>query len=326
MMRILALVALLFSVAVLGGCGDVLDARADRREAIWMEAHPPLGTLVEVEGRRIHVYVSGRARGTAPDVVLLHGSNGNLRDFTFDLVDRLAGDFRVIAVDRPGLGFSDSWGPADSDPAEQARVLRLAVAQLGVRRPIVLGHSYGGAVAMAWALQDQSHTAAVVQVSGATHPWGGDLTPWYRFNRTRLAPTVLRVIAAFAPESAAFDAVHDIFEPDPVPEGYAEYFGLGLSMRRESQADNARQMNALHGYLEQMQPHYGELHLPIEIVQGSEDPVIDPDIHARALVAEVPSARLTVVDGVGHMVHHTAPDAVVAAVRRAARRANGADR
>lgn len=92
-------------------------------------------------------------------------------------------------------------------------------------------------------------------------------------------------------------------------------------MRRQSTADNARQMNALHGYLQQMQPRYPDLTLPIEMVQGAEDPVIDADIHARALVAEVPSARLTVVEGAGHMVHHTAPDAVVAAVRRAARRA-----
>lgn len=171
MRRALALI-LLLSAALLAGCAAFVNERADQHEAAWMQEHPPQGRLLTVEGRQVHVFVTGRARGSAPDVVLIHGSNGNLRDFTFDLAGRLANDFRVIAVDRPGLGYSDSWGETDSDPAEQARILRAALAQLGVRRPIVLGHSYGAAVALAWALQDQRHTAALVLVSGATHPWG----------------------------------------------------------------------------------------------------------------------------------------------------------
>ena len=45
--------------------------------------------------------------GEGPDVVLIHGAFGSLRDFTFDLSDRLSERYRVIAFDRPGLGYTD---------------------------------------------------------------------------------------------------------------------------------------------------------------------------------------------------------------------------
>lgn len=311
----------LATVVLLASCAALVGERADQRETAWMQEFPPVGQFVEVEGHRIHLLVAGRARGTAPDIVLIHGANGNLRDFTYDLVDRLSGEFRVIAVDRPGLGYSDSWGEADSDPAFQARVLREAVEQVGVHRPIVLGHSYGGSVATAWALQDQRHMAALVLAAPAVEPWEGELSAWYRLNASALGGTVRSLVAAFATESALDRALANVFEPEPVPAGYARAFGAELSMRRSSQANNNRQVNALLGYLTAMQPHYPDLTLPIEIIHGDADTTVGLDIHARRFAREVASARLTVIPGAGHMLHHTRIEALVAAIHRARRRA-----
>ncbi|MCB1407153.1 MAG: alpha/beta hydrolase [Rhodobacteraceae bacterium] len=320
MRRLLALIFALVLATGLAGCSALFAPIAAQREARWMAETPPLGQLIPVEGRQVHVLVAGRARGTAPDVVLIHGSNGNLRDFTFDLVGRLAGHYRVIAVDRPGLGWTDSWGEADSDPREQARILRLAVEAVGVHRPIVVGHSYGGAVAMGWALQAPRQTGAVVLISGATHPWEQDLTPWYRFNRTILARPVRAALAAFAPDRSVRNAIADLFDPEPLPNGYVEHFGAGLSLRRDSQANNVRQVNALLDHVTEMAPDYATLRLPIEILQGARDPVIAQETHADPMVARVSGARLTVIEDAGHMLHHTHQDAVVAAIGRATRR------
>ncbi|WP_417601730.1 alpha/beta fold hydrolase [Pararhodobacter oceanensis] len=316
-----ALLFAAFAILTLTGCEALFDPAASRREARWLQEIPPLGDLIEVEGRQVHVLVTGRPRGSARDVVLIHGSNGNLRDFTFDLVDRLSPRYRVIAVDRPGLGYSDTWGAIDSDPREQARILQLALAQIGVTRPIVVGHSYGGAVAMGWALNAPSETGALVLISGATHPWDEDLSAWYRFNRTALAPTVRAALAAFAPEPAAHRAIADLFAPDPLPEGYVAHFGAGLSMRRSSQANNVRQVNDLLGYITAMAPQYDRLTLPIEILQGARDPVIAQETHGDRLIAQASGARLTVIEDAGHMLHHTHPEAVIAAIHRAASRA-----
>ncbi|GAB4270454.1 MAG: alpha/beta hydrolase [Pararhodobacter sp.] len=287
-----------------------------------MAEYPPLGRFVTVEGQRLHVLETGQPRGQAPDVVLIHGANGNLRDFTFDITGRLEDAFHLYVVDRPGLGYSESAGAADTDPAHQARVLRAALARLGLRRPpIVVGQSYGGAVAMAWALQAPEDTAALVIISGATHPWGGGMTPWNWLNDTRAGPPARTAVSALAPEAIAAPALALIFAPNAVPEGYAEHFGTSLSMRRASQAASAAQVNALHEHLVAMAPRYPSLSMPIEVLHGDRDLLLPLDTHARPLVAAVPSARLTVLHGAGHMAHHADPDAVAAAVFRAAERA-----
>lgn len=318
---IVLILALLAGLGLLAGCAAALDARATTREAQWMARHPPVGRLLTIEGRQVHLVEAGRAAGEAPDLVLIHGANSNVRDFTFDLITRLEADYRIIALDRPGLGWSDSWGDADSDPRAQARILQQVVAQLGVSRPIVLGHSYGGAVAMAWALEAPDDTAAVVLLAGATYPWPGRLSFWYRFNEGPLGPSGRLLLAALVPENAARRVVEVIFRPHPVPEGYTAHFGTGLSMRRASQAANNRQINALSGYLEEMAPGYGALTLPVEVIHGDADTIVGLEIHSARLVDDVASARLTRLDGAGHMPHHSHPDAVVEALARARSRA-----
>jgi pimeloyl-ACP methyl ester carboxylesterase len=294
---------------------------AESREESWEASHPTVGRLIEIDGRQVHVLEAGQPRGRAPEIVLIHGANGNLRDFSFDLVDRLAPDWRVIAVDRPGLGWSDSWGEADSDPRFQARVLRRVAAELGVERPVVLGHSYGGAVALAWALEAEADTAALVLLSPASHPWPGDLGLWYRINETPLGRAGRALIAALTPTALAERVVADVFDPDPMPPGYAEHFGTGLALRRGSQEVNTRQVNALLDHVTEMHRDYSELTLPIEVVHGTADTIVGLHLHSARLADDVASVNLTVIEAGGHMPHHTHPDVVLGAVDRAARRA-----
>lgn len=316
----------LIAAASLAGCAALVDGRAERREASWEAAFPATGQFAEVEGRRLHLWVSGPARPGQQDVVLIHGANGNLRDFTYDLTGRLEGRFRVIAVDRPGLGWSETWGEADSDPAHQARVIRQALAGLGLRAPVVVGHSYGGAVAMAWALQDRG-TGAVVLLAGATHPWPGEtLGLWYRLNTTAIGEPARTLATALAPPATLDAALAGVFRPAPVPPGYGAHFGAPLALRRESQAANTRQVNALLHHVTRQQPAYAGLSLPIEIVHGDADTIVGLEIHARRLADEVEGANLTVIPGGGHMPHHSHPELVVAVIERAAQRALSAGR
>ncbi len=308
-------------VLLVGGCAVALDTRAERREADWAAAHPPAGQFIEIDGRRLHVDVAGQPQGRAPDVVLIHGASGNLNDFTFDLVSRLAPDFRVISVDRPGLGWSDSWGEADSDPQFQARVIRRALAQIGVERPVVVGHSYGGAVAMGWALEAEAETGALVLLAAATHPWPGNLGFWYRLNETPLARMGRRAVAALATQQQADSVARAIFRPAPVPPGYSDHFGPGLSLRRGALEANTRQVNALFTHVERMHPGYANLSLPVEAIHGDADRIVGLELHARRIAAEVPGARLTVIEGGGHMPHHSHPELTVEVIRRAAARA-----
>ncbi len=322
----LALILTLATFAGLSGCGVIVDVRADKREAAAEAAFPPEGQFVEVDGRRVHAVV----RGSGPDLVLIHGASGSTRDFTFAFMDRLADRYRVIALDRPGMGWSDrasdayggALNTAAEPPAEQAILLQAAAARLGADRPIVLGHSYGGAVALAWALERPDALSGLVVLAGASNPWPGGLGPLYGINSSQLgAATVVPLLAAFAPLSRADQVIAGIFAPQPAPEGYAGHVGVGLSLRRETLRANARQVNSLYPHIVAMSARYGSIAVPTEIVHGTEDEIVPLRIHSEPLAQQIPGARLTRLDGIGHMPHHAAPDDVEAAIDRIAARA-----
>jgi pimeloyl-ACP methyl ester carboxylesterase len=309
---------LILSTLAAGAVAAAIDHRATRREHVSEAAYPPTGQLIDIDGRAVHAHVEG----SGPDLVLIHGASGSTRDFTFSLVKALAPRYRVVAFDRPGLGWSDDIGPDGTSPMAQASILRAAADRLGVRRPIVLGYSYGGAVALAWALGDRASVAALVILAGATMPWTGGLGTWYALTSTALGrAAVIPLVTAFVPTVKSEAIINGIFAPDPVPEGYAGYLGAGLTLRRAVLSANARQVNALKAHVTAMARQYGELDLPVEILHGDNDPTVPHLIHALPLARILPDAAVTLLPGVGHMPHHADPGAVIAAIDRAGARA-----
>lgn len=314
----LALIVLL-SIAALAA---ITLWKARGHEARAEAAYPPKGQFVEIDGHRVHAVVIGPEAAEAPDLVLIHGASGSTRDMTFDLAPRLARDYRVIVLDRPGLGHTDRIGRGGASITEQAALLQQAAAQLGAARPIVLGHSYGGAVALAWAVTRPDALSALVPVAGAAKPWDGALPALYRvLSHPVLGPIAAPLITAFVPESYVEGAVAGIFAPQVPPEGYLSHVGAALTLRRETLRENALQRANLLTEIEALHSRYDGITVPIEIVHGSADTTVGLLIHARPLADQVPGAHLTDLDGIGHMPHHAAPDAVVAAIHRARNRA-----
>lgn len=290
--------------------------RAATREARALADHPPEGQILTVNGQRVHVLV----QGSGPDLVLIHGASGSLRDFSFDLIDRLSPRYRVIAFDRPGLGNSDPLPDGDASLAGQVAVLKAAADQLGATRPLLVGQSYGGTVALSWALDHPA--AALVTIGSPSLPWPGTLDPWYRLNETALGRAVLiPLAAAWVPESYVESAVTAVFAPQPVPAGYLAHLGTDLTLRRSALAANVQQINSLRAQVVAMEPRLSTLTLPFEMVHGDADTIVPLSIHSAPLAARLPNAHLTVLHGVGHMPHHADPEAVLAAIDRAAARA-----
>lgn len=298
--------------------------RASAREEAINTAYPPQGQMLTVDGRQIHAVVSG----SGPDLVMLHGAGGNVRDMA-PLAELLADRFRVIRFDRPGMGHTEAdpqhrgaWSQGAATPQEQAALLARAAEQLGAKAPLVLGHSFGGAVAMAWGLDQPS--SGLIIVSGATLPWPDEYAIGTRNKLLsgRIGGAVLAPLAtAFVPESTVQDAVKSVFYPDPAPEAYAQDTGSFLSIRRSTLRANARQVAALYAALSEMAPRYPTLSLPVEILHGTADESVGYAIHAAKLQELLPNSTLTDLPGIGHMPHHTAKSAVAAAVARAAARA-----
>ena len=303
----------------------VVQWRAARHEARAMAAHPPIGKIIEVDGIPVHAKVMGQG----PDLVLIHGASGNMNDFTMGFAARMAERYRVILFDRPGLGWTGrlpgsggTWNNTEETPQAQAVLLQKAADQLGVKSPILLGHSYGGIVAVAWGLARPADTAALVLVGSVSEPWPGGLGWIYALTGSRIGGALFVPLAtAFISDRYINNNIGSIFEPQEAPAGYGAHLGVGLTLRRMSLRANAQQVNALRPHVVEMQKSYGTLRMPIEMVHGDTDTIVPAHVHAQVLINEVPNGALTLLPGQGHMLQHTAPDAVVAAIDRAAARA-----
>lgn len=310
------------TVVLLAAGVVVVDRLADLKEAQAEAGHGPVGQLIEVDGTMVHALV----RGDGPDLVLLHGASGNLRDFTFRLVEPLSRDFRVIAFDRPGLGWTEPLDRKAETPRDQARLLQRAADRLGVTAPIVLGHSYGGVVALAWALERPEETSALVLLGAVSNPWPGGIDLLYRVNASRPGgAVVVPLLTAFAPKTRIDTALEAIFAPQEVPAGYGAHVGAGLTLRRDSLRANARQLAGLKPEVVKMSKDYPTLTMPAELLHGEADTIVPIEVHSEPLSRQMPQAVLTRMPGVGHMPHHADPQAVIDAVHRAATRAGVKD-
>ena len=312
---------ILFAI-VLAAIWGWTQHRARLHEARAEAAFPPEGQIIEVQGTQVHGVVMGPDDGSVPDLVLIHGASGNTRDMTFDLAPRLANDYRVIVLDRPGLGYTDRINRTGATITQQAALLQKAAAQFGAEKPIVMGHSYGGAVALAWAVTQPDHIAALVDLAGAAKPWESGLSTYYRvLSHPVLGPLVIPFITAYVDDARVNQAVSEIFTPQAPPEGYLAHIGPGLTLRRHSMRANALQRANLLSEIEALHPRYDEIEIPVEIVHGTADTTVGLHIHAEPLARQLDSASLTRLPGTGHMPQHADEDAVVAAIDRAAGRA-----
>jgi len=278
---------------------------------------PPLGEFVTVGNERLHMW--DRGSGTA--VVLLHGASANLRDWTFGLAEPLSRTYRVIAFDRPGFGWSSRNGSPFS-VARQVTVMRAALRERGVDRAILVGHSFGGAVVMAWALAHPGEVIGVVPVSGVTMPYEG--LAFRAVAAAGLEQPIVNLYSNYmrltADRGGTEGFVSRIFWPQSPPKGYLDYIGVPLALQESTMKANAEDLANLNRTLLGQAPFYNRLHMPVEIIHGDRD-FVSAELHAKGLAKAVPHARLTLLPNVGHMAHHTAPSVLEQTLARLAEHA-----
>lgn len=276
-------------------------------------ATPEPDTMITVEGVALHF----TRLGAGPPVVLVHGASGNLADMTFRLAPALAGRHEVVAFDRPGLGRSDLPPGGGVSIGRQAELMRAALARMGIDRYVLVGHSYGGSVALAWAVEAPQSVEALLLISAPSQTWEGGLglTTDLLANPVT-GPLLAQGVGHLAPRGLVERAVTGVFAPQAVPPGYLAHLDPDSLVRPAVLHENARQLNALKEELRPLIPRYPDLAMPVELVHGEADATVGLAIHSARLVRQIPQARLTALPGVGHMPHQVATDAVVAAFGR----------
>ncbi len=280
------------------------------------EEFPAQGAFVEVDGIKLHYIDSGPRSGALPAIVIVHGASSNLRDLRHAFSDHLTDRFRVIILDRPGFGWSGRHtGYAHGSPGQQAELVHKAVAKIGVGAHVLVGHSWAGALVLAYGLNNPGNLKGIVALAPVSHPWPGGIAWYYSLTS---APFVGAVFSATVmlplAELQLQRAVKSVFHPQEPPEGYAKEAGVDLILRPQSFRANAVDVSNLFDFVSKQSTRYGEMTVPLTVISGSLDTIVSSDIHSRALERQVPGARVIILDGVGHMPHYVEPDLVIAEI------------
>ena len=293
-----------------------ITALVNRRSTKTAERdNPPTGQFLEVNGVHLH-YVE---RGSGAPLVLLHGNGSMIQDFeSSGLIDLAAKNYRVIVFDRPGFGHSDRPRNVVWTPAAQAELFRSALDRLGVSQAIVLGHSWGASVAVALGLKYPKLVQGLVLASGYYYPTFRPDVVALSAPALPLVGTVLRhTLSPIVSRLMWPHLMAKIFGPRSVPKkfkGFPKEMALRPSQIQASAAELALMIpDAFH-----FSDEYPNLKMPVVIVAGEEDRLVDIDTQSSRLHADVPRSKFHRVPGTGHMVHQTATGVVMSAINEVA--------
>jgi 3-oxoadipate enol-lactonase len=245
------------------------------------------------------------------ELVLLHGQPGSPADWQ-QVVGRLPAQLHAIAVDRPGYG-SSPLAPAGF--AANARALLDDLDERGVKRAVLVGHSYGGGVALSAASLAPQRVEAVVLLAsvgpGCVNGWdrllaapgsgqlcalvAWRLTPWIA--RARLARISRRRGSPLRPDE------------------HVNWQVWGRAGREHGQLWRTflTEQRSLLRELGELESAVASVRAPVLLLADPEDTQV-PVGTARRLAQTLPDARLQLVHGAGHHLPRRVPDVVADAI------------
>jgi len=282
-------------------------------------AVPPVGKFMEIDGQKLHYLDTG---GTGPVLVMIHGLGGTLRNYTYALTDKLSGEFRIIAVDRPGAGYSVRPDDAPAKLSAQAATLAKFIRALGLKQPLLVGHSLGGALSLAIALDHPDCVGALALIAPLTQAQEEVPEP---FQGLVIASPLLRKIIAWTLATPmgirnAPKLLPIVFGPDAVPADFPTRGGGLLGLRPKSFYNTSTDLLAASEDLPGMMQRYGGLAIPLGMLFAKGDLILDYRKHAEAMKQQCPALDLVLLEQHGHMLPLTAPDASADLIRRVAAR------
>lgn len=228
-----------------------------------MQKCPPLGNFVNVEDNRVH-YIE-RDGGQVP-VVFLHGASSNSRDWLHSLFEYLPNYFQLIAIDRPGHGYSSR--DSGVNLKDQVDLLHKVIKKLKVEKPVLVVHSLSGVIGARLLVDYPDEYTGLVIIAGATYPIG-DGSSWY----TKLAALPVlgqlfryALVPAIGPAIAP-GLINKSFYPQKAASDYAEKSCLELLFDPDRFLANAEDLNQVRPFLDESYPLYAKITSPVSLTQ-----------------------------------------------------------
>ncbi|MEM9053844.1 MAG: alpha/beta hydrolase, partial [Pseudomonadota bacterium] len=264
--------------------------------------YPPAGQLVDVGGSEVHVMTAGDA---GPPVLMIHGASANAYEYSYTLAPRLSQEHRVLMADRPGHGYSERPDDSETLAVQAAQMAGALEAVAPGEQAVIVGHSFGGAVALRLALDHPEKVKALVLLAPVSHDWGGGGEAWYNryAGSPLLGPAFSQLLPIVGPAQVR-SGVDSVFSPKPAPEGYYESSAIALLFRPSEFRANAEDVNALRGEMAAQQERYPQIEVPVVVFSGALDTVIRPPLHVGKLKHQIEGLQMVRLPNGGHMPHH----------------------
>lgn len=271
--------------------------------------YPPQGLFKTINNLKIH-YTD---IGSGQPVVLLHSQPANERQFDL-LKDKLRQNYRVISIDRPGMGYSE--GPKINSSERlviQAKVVSKLIREITDMKPIVIGHSYGGALALSLALHDQENLKKLVLVNTASHPWESDniWLPFKIITNPFIGKIFSNTYAMIYGKSVIDKSADDNFPNNTPTPGFANRVGAELTLRPKTLESYALDAINLRSSLSEQYQNYKNLSLPVTILAGIGDRVTPNKIHSFQLHKDIKHSKLVEVKSVEHSIPELNPMIII---------------
>ncbi|HEV7249033.1 MAG TPA: alpha/beta hydrolase [Shinella sp.] len=283
---------------------------------------PNVGELIDVGGLRLNsVFMAAGENADLPPIVFIHGASGNLRDQMHAFRSKLEGRADLLFLDRPGHGYSERGGPENAWPDGQAHAIARLMEKRGIARAIIVGHSFGGAIAASFALEHPEKTAGLLFLAPATHPWPGGVDWYYDLAKMPVVGWFFtRLVALPAGLSRIDSGTRFVFAPNARPDDYVEATAPALVLRPAAFRNNATDVANLLAYVRRVQPRYAEIRTPTVIVTGDTDGVVYEEIHSRGLARDIAGSELVWIRNLGHKPDYVVTDLAIEALEKIAGR------
>ncbi len=303
------------AIVLFAGYQAFVTSRVARRAE---QLVPPPGRFVTIDGNRIH-YVE---RGEGRPILFIHGLGGTQFHLSVPLFDRLEGDFRLVAIDRPGSGYSTRANGGPETPADQAAFIAKLIDELKLDKPLVVGHSLGGAISLALALDHADKISGLALFAPLTRyidkvaPEFAGLYITSPFVRRIVAHTVATPNALkYRDQTLAF-----VFGPQQPPDNYAIAGGAISALRPSHFYATSTDFVSVAETMKTQETRYGELKMPVGVFFGTADRVVNFEKNGAWLEGRIGGLDLEVLEGIGHMPQYAEGDRAEAFIRRMAKK------
>lgn len=280
--------------------------------------YPNIGTLTDVGGFGLNaLHVPAGPDADLPPIVFIHGASGNLRDQVGAFLEPLRGRAELLFVDRPGHGYSERGGPENDTPYGQANAIARLMEKNGIERAIIVGHSFGGAIAASFGVLHPNKVEGLVFLASATHPWPGGVDWYYHVASAPVIGLIFsHTVALQAGMTRITPATAHVFAPNPAPSSYIADTGPALVLRPSAFRANATDVAGLLDYVTRFAPRYREIEKPTVIITGDSDEIVLEEIHSKGLARDIEGSELVWIKGLGHKPDYVVTDIVIAALEK----------